>query len=86
MALNIGDFELPERNYSVPNPNIANPFEAPRKIDLRPQDERDVKAIKEVLSNSGLITQKLFDLFKEKYSEKQKLLRSLYYQFHFCFH
>jgi len=75
MALNIGDFELPKRNFSVPTPNIANPFEAPRKIDLRPQDERDVKAIKEALSKSGLTTQKLFDLFKEKYSEKTKAIK-----------
>lgn len=75
MTFNIGDLGLPKRNFSVPTTEFTNPFDAPRKIDLRPQDERDVEAIKEALSKSGLTTQKLFDLFKEKYSEKMKAIK-----------
>lgn len=75
MTFNIGDLGLPERNFSVPSTEYINPFDAPRKIDLSPQDEKDVEAIKEALSKSGLTTQKLFDLFKEKYSDKTKAIK-----------
>lgn len=60
---------------NIKNFELSDPFDAPRNIELLPQDERDVEAIRKALSQSGLTTQKLFDLFKDQQSDKSKSIK-----------
>ncbi len=74
MATDSGRFQLSERQIPY-SPTFTNPLAASREIDLRPQDERDVESIRKALSNSGLNTQKLFDLFRDRYTDKTKSVK-----------
>jgi hypothetical protein len=83
MAFNFGklnNFELPEPG----KPNFNNKlYEAPREIDLTPEEATSVNQIIDSLTTTGLTVNSLFKLFNEWQSNKTKSVKRFVLSFPF---